>query len=115
MTLTPFRIRIDPARLTLLEERLAATLWPNVPAGAEGHGIAVDRVRELIAYWRETFRWNDFAASLERFDHLLHDDGDYPLHLVHARAPRPAGLPILPPRRRLTVSRRRPPRTRPRR
>jgi hypothetical protein len=104
MTLTPFRIRIDPARLTLLEERLAATLWPNVPAGAEGHGIAVDRVRELIAYWREDFRWNDFAASLERFDHL-----------VHARAPRPAGLPILPPRRRLTVSRRRPPRTRPRR
>ncbi|MDX2357729.1 epoxide hydrolase [Dietzia sp. PP-33] len=95
MSLTPFRIRVDPARLALLDERLEITLWPNVPAGLDGHGIAVDRVRELVTYWRETFRWSGFAGSLDQFEHLIHDDGDFPLHLVRARAEQPTGLPIV--------------------
>lgn len=95
MSLTPFQIRIDPARLTLLDERLATTLWPNVPAGLDGHGIAVDRVRELAAYWRETFQWSEFAGSFDQFEHLIHDDGDFPVHLVRARAEDATGLPIV--------------------
>ena len=95
MSLTPFRIRIEPTRLALLDERLSTTIWPNVPAGIDGHGIAVDRVRELVNYWTETFRWGDFAESLDRFEHLIHDDGNFPLHLVRARAERTTGLPIV--------------------
>lgn len=95
MSLTPFQIRIDPARLTLLDERLATTLWPNVPSGIDGHGIAIDRVRELVAYWRETFKWNDFAGSFDQFEHLIHDDGNFPVHLVRARAQQSTGLPIV--------------------
>ena len=95
MSLTPYQIRIDPTRLTLLDERLATTLWPNVPAGVDGHGIAVDRVRELVTYWRETFQWSDFAGSFDQFEHLIHDDGDFPVHLVRARVSQPTGLPIV--------------------
>lgn len=95
MSLTPYQIHIDPARLTLLDERLATTLWPNVPEGLDGHGIAIDRVRELVSYWRETFQWRDFAGSFDQFEHLIHDDGDFPMHLVRARAEQPTGLPIV--------------------
>ena len=95
MSLTPFQIRIDPARLSLLDERLASTLWPNVPAGTDGHGIAIARVRELLTYWRESFRWSNFARSFDQFEHLTHDDGNFPLHLVRARAKQTTGLPIV--------------------
>lgn len=95
MSFTPFRIPIEPTRLALLDERLSTTIWPNVPAGIDGHGIAVDRVRELVDYWTETFRWGDFAESLDRFEHLIHEDGNFPLHLVRARAERTTGLPIV--------------------
>ncbi|MGY2130269.1 epoxide hydrolase family protein [Blastococcus sp. SYSU DS0617] len=95
MPITPFRISIDPARRELLDERLKTTVWPNVPAGVDGHGIAISRVRELADYWREAFEWDAFAASIDQFEHLIHDDGHYPLHIVRAPAERRAGLPIV--------------------
>lgn len=95
MPITPLSIHIDPARLALLEQRLQTTLWPNVPADVDGHGIAISRVRELADYWLNSFQWEAFAASLEQFEHLLHDDGHFPLHVVRARAGRSTGLPIV--------------------
>lgn len=95
MSLTPFKIHIEPTRLTVLDERLATTLWPNVPVGLDGHGIAVDRVRELVTYWRERFQWSDFARSFDQFEHLIHEDGHFPVHLMRARAEQSTGLPIV--------------------
>lgn len=95
MSITPFQPSIDPARLALLDQRLRTTLWPNVPASVDGHGIAISRVRELIEHWRDSFQWDKFLASIDQFEHLIHDDGHFPLHVVRARAERSTGLPIV--------------------
>lgn len=93
--LAPFRIAIDDDRLTLLEHRLESIMWPNVPSGVPGHGIEVDRVRGLVEHWRQRFDWRAFEASLNELDQVLHDDGTYPLHLVHHRAEDGEGVPIV--------------------
>ena len=95
MPITPFQIKVDPDRLALLNERLGSTQWPNVPAGVDGHGIAVARVREIVDHWRSEFQWTEFEQSINEFEHLLHDDGDYPLHVVRARAHSGSGVPIV--------------------
>lgn len=95
MSITPFQIHIDPARLALLDERLQTTVWPNVPENVDGHGIAISRVRELAEHWRDSFQWDEFVASINQLEHLIHDDGHFPLHVVRAPAERSTGLPIV--------------------
>lgn len=94
-TATPFTIDIDESRLQALRQRLDTTVWPDVPAGADGHGIAVARVQELAEHWRHRFDWRAFEAELNELDHYLEESGDYPLHLVHQRAPEPTGVPVV--------------------
>lgn len=95
MPITPFHIRIDPARRALLDERLQTTVWPNVPSNVDGHGIAITRVRELADHWSDSFQWDEFVASIDQHEHLIHDDGHFPLHVVRAPAEQSTGLPIV--------------------
>ncbi len=95
MPITPFHIEVGPDRLALLDERLKSIVWPNVPAGVDGHGVSIARVQELVDHWRSAFQWSQFEQSLNEFEHLLHDDGAYPLHVVRARSSRGGGVPIV--------------------
>lgn len=94
-TARAFTVAAAPARLELLAQRLATVTWPDVPDGAEGHGIPLARVQELVDHWRTRFDWTAFAEQLGAATHLLEPSGDYPLHVASYPAARPAGIPVV--------------------
>ncbi|PSM45026.1 multidrug MFS transporter [Streptomyces dioscori] len=92
----PFTPSTEPAALEDLRTRLRATRWPDAPEDAGWSlGTDVDYLRELVAYWADTFDWPAQEAALARLPRFRVRLGGLGIHFVHARAVAPTG-PVLP-------------------
>lgn len=50
-----FRIEVPEHDLAELRDRLARVRWPpESSGGADGYGVPIARIRELVEYWRES-------------------------------------------------------------
>jgi pimeloyl-ACP methyl ester carboxylesterase len=95
-SIEPFRIRIEDSVLEDLHDRLARTRFPDQIGGTGWeYGIPVDYLRELVAYWRDSFDWRRQEAGLEVLDHFRTSIDDQAIHFIHARSPHPDALPLL--------------------
>jgi hypothetical protein len=64
-TLERFQIHVDDAVLEDLRRRLGWTRFPDQIAGTSWeYGIPMDYLRELVAYWRDTYDWRAQEARL---------------------------------------------------
>lgn len=75
-------------RITLARPDLDSIRWPD--GVEEGGGISTDRVKALVAKWRDF----DFAAherDLNRLPHFIEDG----IHFVHLRAAGAGAMPLL--------------------
>jgi hypothetical protein len=92
----PFTAETDLADLADLRARLRATRWPDAPGDA-GWSLGADLayLRELIAYWADSFDWPAQEAALARLPRFRVRLGGLGIHFVHVRAAAPAG-PVLP-------------------
>jgi pimeloyl-ACP methyl ester carboxylesterase len=92
----PFVPRTPPSALDDLRARLRATRWPDAPRDAGWSlGTSVAYLRELVAYWADTFDWPAQEAALARLPRFRVPLGGLGIHFVHARAAAPSG-PVLP-------------------
>ena len=85
----PFRIAVPDAALTDLRARLAATRWPEretVPDWSQG--VPLEYLRELCAYWGETYDWRAREAALNAFPQFTTTIDELDLHFYHLRSPR---------------------------
>jgi pimeloyl-ACP methyl ester carboxylesterase len=91
----PFSSQTSPEVLADLRARLRATRWPDAPEDA-GWSMGTDLayLRELVAYWAEGFDWPAQEAALNRLPRFRTTVGGLGVHVVHARADRPA-LPLV--------------------
>ena len=94
--LAPFTVAVPEEVLTDLRARLERTRFIDDFAADEWtYGVSLTYLRELCDYWRTTFDWRAQEAILNDFDQLeTHVDGQH-LHLIHARSPNPAAMPLL--------------------
>ena len=94
--LAPFTVAVPEEVLTDLRARLERTRFIDDFAADEWtYGVSLTYLRELCEYWRTTFDWRAQEAILNDFDQLeTHVDGQH-LHLIHARSPNPAAMPLL--------------------
>jgi hypothetical protein len=78
-----------------LRARLRATRWPDAPEDA-GWSLGTDLayLRELVAYWADSFDWPTQEAALARLPRFRVRVGGLWIHFVHVRAAAPAG-PVL--------------------
>ena len=79
----PFAIAVPDAVLRDLDERLARTRFPDEVEGAGwAFGADMGYMRELVAYWRDTFDWRAQELALNRFDQFTTtiDDLSVPFH-----------------------------------
>lgn len=90
--MTNYTISVPQQKLDDLHDRLARTRYPNVPPGADGHGLALDRVVELVEAWQR-FDWRAVEDRLNRYPQRIVDVDGVPIHLLHA--PGSGGLPIV--------------------
>ena len=96
MTPTPFTLHVPEAAITDLQQRLAATRFPDQPPGpAWETGADLAYVQALVEHWRTGFDWRAAEAGLNAFPQFklpLHGIG---LHYLHVLGTGPAPQPLL--------------------
>lgn len=94
--ITSFRIDVPERDLIDLTDRLGRARWPDELAGVGwSYGVALERVRELVAYWRDRFDWRAQQERLNEFPQFTTVIDDQRIHFLHVRSPEPGAFPLL--------------------
>ena len=96
VTFEPFRVDVPDEVLDDLRDRLRRTRYPNAIRGAGwAPGTDLAYLQELVAYWIDGFDWRAQEARINSFAQSTTTIEQQRIHLVHARSPEPAALPLL--------------------
>src|SRR6266542_2634168 len=91
-----FEVAIPQETLDDLERRLAATRFPPGHTNDDwSYGVPAAYMRELVAYWLDTFDWRAQERAMNRFDHFRVDLRGVPVHFIRVRGRGPAPLPLI--------------------
>jgi pimeloyl-ACP methyl ester carboxylesterase len=92
----PFRIEISQADLNDLNDRLAATRWPDeLPGVGWSYGVPVGYAKKLAEHWRTGFDWRAAEAQLNAFPQFTTEIDGQNIHFLHVRSPEPDALPLI--------------------
>jgi pimeloyl-ACP methyl ester carboxylesterase len=94
--LEPFRLAIPQADLDDLHERISRTRWPDELARVGwSYGVPLAYLKELAAYWRDTYDWRKHEARFNEFPQYATTIDGAPIHFFHIRSPAPDAFPLL--------------------
>ncbi|WP_335934879.1 epoxide hydrolase family protein [Streptomyces sp. PTD5-9] len=92
----PFRIAIPQDQLDDLHRRIDATRWPDeLPEVGWSRGVPVGYLKELAAYWRDSFDWRAAEAALNAYPQFVDEIDGATVHFLHVRSPEPDATPLL--------------------
>ncbi|KAG6847803.1 hypothetical protein H0H93_005897 [Arthromyces matolae] len=99
---TPFTIAIPEERLSLLQQKLALTTFPDELEEAGWHyGVPLADIKRLVNYWKDGFDWRKHEAALNAElpqytrDIEVEGYGTLNIHYVHKRSDVKAAIPLL--------------------
>lgn len=91
-----FQLHVDDTILDDLRERLSRTRIPDQIEGTGWeYGMPADYLRDLVAYWRDTYDWRAHEAALNTLPHFRTRIGGQSVHFIHARSSHDNALPLL--------------------
>ena len=91
-----FRIDIVPEVLNDLRRRLKSTRWSYQMEGTKWDaGTDLEYLKELVAYWQDTYDWRKHETALNQFAHFKTDVDGIGLHFIHERGKGPNPFPII--------------------
>jgi pimeloyl-ACP methyl ester carboxylesterase len=92
----PFRLAVTESAIADLKERLARTRWPDEPPGEAWHsGTSLEYLKQIVAYWQQSFDWRAWEAKLNAFPQSTLPAGGIDLHFIHAPSKKPGAMPLL--------------------
>ncbi len=92
----PFRIDVPQADLDDLRDRLARTRWPDeLPGVGWDYGVPLAYMKELAAYWRDSYDWRTHEARLNAFPQFTTTIDGANVHFLHVRSPESDALPLI--------------------
>jgi pimeloyl-ACP methyl ester carboxylesterase len=92
----PYQINIPDHELAELSDRLARVRWsPEPVGGAQGYGVPVARVRELVAHWRDAYDWRTWEARLNAHPQYTTTIDGANVHFFHIRSAAPDAVPLV--------------------
>ncbi len=92
----PFTIDVADEEIDDLRRRLTATRWPDpIPGTGWDYGTDVAWLRDLCAYWSESFEWREQETLLNALPQVLVRLGGLDVHCVHVRGRGPDPLPLI--------------------
>jgi microsomal epoxide hydrolase len=95
LPIRPFTLEVPESALADLRERLARTRFPDEPPlPVWSTGTSLEHLRELVAYWRESFDWRAQEARINGFRQFTTRLRGIELHFIHepGRGARPTPL-----------------------
>jgi pimeloyl-ACP methyl ester carboxylesterase len=91
-----FRIDVAPTVLSDLRRRLKLTRWSYQVEGTKWDaGTDLDYLKELVAYWQDTYDWRKHETALNQFAHFKTDVDSLGIHFIHERGKGPNLFPII--------------------
>jgi epoxide hydrolase len=82
--ISPFRIDVAPELLSDLRQRLKNTRWSYQVQGTSWEaGTDLNYLKELVAYWHDTYDWRKHEAALNQFAHFKTEVDDIGIHFIH--------------------------------
>ncbi len=87
MTVTPFKIPNDKSLLKKIRQRVADYEWGEAPQ-LEAHedpwtyGTDQAYLKELCAYWLDTYKWDDTVKELNRYQHFTTNVDGIDIHFI---------------------------------
>ena len=94
--LVPYTIRVSDAVVADLKVRLARTRFPDeIPGSGWEFGTDLAYMKELVAYWRDTFNWREQEGRLDRFDQFKTKVDGLDIHFIRQRAKSANALPVI--------------------
>jgi pimeloyl-ACP methyl ester carboxylesterase len=95
-TTSSFRIDIDSELLSDLQRRLKNTRWSYQVEGTNWEaGTDLNYLKELVAYWQDTYDWRKHEAVLNQFAHFKTEVEDIGIHFIHERGKGPNPFPLI--------------------
>jgi pimeloyl-ACP methyl ester carboxylesterase len=80
----PFEVHVNDAEIADLKARLAATRWPREEPQDAGwdYGANMAYVKQLCAYWHDSFDWRTVEAEINRFDNFTTEIDGTDIHFI---------------------------------
>jgi len=94
-SLNPFRIQVPGELLTDLGRRLERTRWLDAEDSNWSAGTNLPYLKNLVAYWRETYNWEKQQAALNQLPHYKTEIDDIGIHFIHERGKGPNPFPLI--------------------
>ncbi|TWH74848.1 microsomal epoxide hydrolase [Modestobacter roseus] len=92
----PFTVDVPQAQLDDLQQRLAATRWPDAETVADtSQGPQLAKVRALVERWRTGYDWRATEALLNGWDQFVTTIDGLDVHFLHVRSPEPDAMPMV--------------------
>ncbi len=96
MSVKPFTVHLPQTALADLRERLRNPRWPDEVDGADwNYGTNLGYLKDLVAYWRDTFDWRAQEAAINGLAHFRAEIDGFGLHFIHERGKGRSPLPLL--------------------
>ena len=96
MSVRPFTIAVSDDVLADLRQRLSRVRWPDeAPGPAWAYGTSLDYMKDLVAYWRDTYDWRAAEARLNERRQFTAPVAGIDVHFVHEQGVGPRPFPLL--------------------
>lgn len=91
-----FTIQIPNSEIDYLKQRLAHGRWPGetIDDGWE-RGVPTDYLKNLAAYWQNTFDWKKQEFLLNQYPQFLTDIDGQKIHFLHIKSENSNAIPLM--------------------
>jgi pimeloyl-ACP methyl ester carboxylesterase len=96
VAINSFKIQVEDSVLTDLKQRLSLTRWPDeIPDSDWDYGTNLAYLKELVAYWRDTFDWRAQERLLNSFPQFKANVDGLDIHFIHVKGKGPQPIPLI--------------------
>jgi pimeloyl-ACP methyl ester carboxylesterase len=92
----PFKYHASRQALVDLNNRIAATKWPERETVQDAtQGVNLATMRKLADYWANSHDWRKVEARLNAYPNFVTTIDGLDIHFIHAKSKHPNALPVI--------------------
>ncbi len=92
----PFTLAVPQADIDDLHRRIDTARWPEKePVSDWSQGAPLAALRDLVAYWRNSYDWRRCEARLNGLGQFVTEIEGLDIHFIHVRSPHPQAAPLI--------------------
>lgn len=95
-SIRPFHIHVPQAQLVDLQQRIAATRWPDKePVADTSQGVQLATLQSLLKYWGNGYDWRKVEAQLNALPEFVTTIDGVDIQFIHVRSREPNAMPLI--------------------